>query len=136
RADDKVIHTEVVGANMLDSVDVNGVVLTIRDVTARRDLEALLRHQAFHDALTGLANRTLFVDRVDHALSVRRPTAGPGTAVAFIDLDDFKTVNDSLGHAAGDQLLQIVAQRLHAEVRAGDTAARLGGDEFAILFEE
>ena len=95
-----------------------------------------LRHQAFHDSLTGLANRALFQDRVAHAV-VRRP--GPETgliAVLFLDLDDFKTINESLGHAGGDQLLTAVAERLKACLRASDTAARIGGDEFAILLED
>jgi diguanylate cyclase (GGDEF)-like protein len=95
-----------------------------------------LRHQAFHDSLTGLANRALFQDRVERAVG-RRPSA-PGrlVAVLFLDLDDFKTVNESLGHVGGDQLLAAVADRLGTCLRAGDTAARLGGDEFAILLED
>jgi diguanylate cyclase (GGDEF)-like protein len=92
-----------------------------------------LRYRAFHDPLTGLANRDLFRDRLEHALSLRRDEP---VAVAFIDLDDFKTVNDSLGHDAGDELLRLAAERLRACVRSGDTAARLGGDEFAALIED
>jgi diguanylate cyclase (GGDEF)-like protein/PAS domain S-box-containing protein len=101
------------------------------DVTARMQAEEQLRHQAFHDPLTGLANRALFTDRVEHALVLRE-----GVAVVFLDLDDFKAVNDSLGHLAGDALLQAVALRLTGALRPGDTIARLGGDEFAVLFEE
>jgi diguanylate cyclase (GGDEF)-like protein/PAS domain S-box-containing protein len=101
------------------------------DVTARMEAEEQLRHQAFHDPLTGLANRALFTDRVEHALVLR-----DGVAVVFLDLDDFKAVNDSLGHLAGDALLQAVALRLSGALRPGDTIARLGGDEFAVLFEE
>ena len=105
----------------------------IHDITERRRLEDELRHQAFHDSLTGLANRALFSDRLDHALE-RRATGA--VAVLFFDIDDFKLINDGLGHPAGDRLLIEVAQRLTAMLRAGDTAARLGGDEFGILLEE
>jgi diguanylate cyclase (GGDEF)-like protein len=92
---------------------------------------ATIRHQAQHDALTGLPNRVLFAERVDLAMQ-----AGGDQAVLFIDLDDFKVVNDSLGHAAGDELLVAVARRLQASVRESDLAARLGGDEFAVLVQE
>ena len=86
-------------------------------------------------SLTGLANRTLFKNRVEHALGRRREN-GKGLAVAFLDLDDFKTINDSLGHAAGDELLIVVAQRVRESVRTSDTTARLGGDEFAVLSDD
>ncbi len=95
-----------------------------------------LRHQAFHDGLTGLANRTLFRDRVEHAVA-RRPGSTSGTvAVLFLDLDDFKTINESLGHHGGDELLAAVGERIRGCLRSADTAARLGGDEFAILLED
>ena len=136
RADDSVIHAEVVGVHLLDNPDVAGIVLTIRDVTGRRTLEDQLRHQAFHDALTGLSNRALFIDRVEHALARIRSEDSPTPAVAFIDLDDFKLVNDSLGHGAGDEVLRAVADRLRSCLRSGDTPARLGGDEFAVLLED
>ncbi len=105
----------------------------IHDITERRRLEDELRHQAFHDSLTGLANRALFADRLDHALQ-RRATEDVG--VLFFDVDDFKLINDGLGHSAGDGLLIEVARRLGEVIRAEDTAARLGGDEFAILLEQ
>jgi len=105
----------------------------MQDVTEQRTMEAQLRHQAFHDPLTGLPNRALFADRLAHALAhMRRGTAG-SCAVFFLDLDRFKTVNDSLGHAVGDQLLIAAATRLQSGLRDGDTLARLGGDEFAVL---
>ena len=136
RADDSTVHAEIVGVNLLDNPDVGGVVLTIRDASGRRILEDQLRHQAFHDPLTGLSNRALFADRVEHALDRVRRDDSPTPAVAFIDLDDFKLVNDSLGHGVGDQLLRVVADRLRSCLRSGDTPARLGGDEFAILLED
>jgi diguanylate cyclase (GGDEF)-like protein len=101
----------------------------------RAELEEELRRQALEDPLTGLANRTLFKDRVEHALDRRRED-GKTIGVAFLDLDDFKTVNDSLGHAAGDELLVTVAQRIKESVRTSDTVARLGGDEFAVLLDD
>jgi diguanylate cyclase (GGDEF)-like protein/PAS domain S-box-containing protein len=126
------LHSETVAANLLEDPNVRGLVLNTRDVSDRKELEAQLVHQAFHDGLTGLANRTLFAERVELALG----RAGQGElAVLFIDLDDFKHVNDSLGHAAGDQLLIAAARRLQGCLRPTDTAARLGGDEFAVLLE-
>jgi diguanylate cyclase (GGDEF)-like protein/PAS domain S-box-containing protein len=134
-ADGSWLVIEAVAKNLLDDPAVGGVVVNYRDVTGRKSLEDELKRQAFHDSLTGLANRALFADRLGHAISraERSPTS---LAVLFIDLDDFKTVNDSLGHSEGDQLLIAVADRLRAGVRAGDTIARMGGDEFAILIED
>jgi diguanylate cyclase (GGDEF)-like protein/PAS domain S-box-containing protein len=118
---------------------INGVavgrVWSFRDVTEQKRLEHELAHQAFHDSLTNLANQALFRDRVAHALA-RVSRQGAPMAVLFLDLDNFKRVNDSLGHTAGDELLVSVAERLRACLRVSDTAARLGGDEFAILLED
>ncbi len=125
----------VVVANLIGGAAVDGIVATFRDVTEQRNLERQLSHRAFHDELTGLANRALFLDRMDHALRVTRPEVDP-VVVLFVDLDDFKSVNDALGHAVGDQLLKTVADRIRRAAGTGDTAARLGGDEFAILLED
>jgi diguanylate cyclase (GGDEF)-like protein/PAS domain S-box-containing protein len=107
---------------------------TCQDVTDRKILEQEIQHRAFHDSLTGLANRALFLNRVEHALAVRERSPAP-LAVLYLDLDDFKTVNDSLGHDVGDELLVEVSKRLTNAVRPSDTVARLGGDEFALLLE-
>ena len=134
REDGSVVRLESVFNNLLSVPNVGGVVLTARDVTERRALEEQLAHQAFHDSLTGLANRALFSERITHAIDrgTRRRNL---FAVLFIDLDDFKTVNDSLGHAAGDELLVAVAERIRSAIRPEDTCARLGGDEFAVMIE-
>ena len=108
---------------------------TVQDVTERKCLEDELAHQAFHDALTDLANQALFRNRVEHA-STRAARRQSPLAVLFLDLDNLKTVNDSLGHTVGDGLLMAVAQRLQRHLRGVDTAARLGGDEFAVLLED
>jgi diguanylate cyclase (GGDEF)-like protein len=126
--------TETVIANLLHDPHVNSLVFTSRDVGERVRFQNELEHQAFHDALTGLANRVLFKDRVEHALTGAART-GVKVAVLFMDVDDFKLVNDSYGHMLGDHLLVQVAERLGAVLRTSDTAARLGGDEFAILLE-
>jgi diguanylate cyclase (GGDEF)-like protein/PAS domain S-box-containing protein len=120
--------------DLRDDATVAGIVVTLRDVTERRQLERELTHQAFHDSLTGLANRVLFTDRLAHALA-RGARDDSVVGVLFIDLDDFKVVNDTLGHAIGDQLLVAVAERISGALRTDDTAARLGGDEFAALIE-
>jgi diguanylate cyclase (GGDEF)-like protein/PAS domain S-box-containing protein len=133
--DGRWVAIEAVGTNLLHEPTVRGIVVNARDVSDRKALEAQLTHQAFHDPLTGLANRALFFDRVTHALE-RRGRMQEGLAVLFLDLDNFKTVNDSLGHAAGDRLLVAAAVRLGVCVRASDTVARLGGDEFAVLIED
>jgi diguanylate cyclase (GGDEF)-like protein/PAS domain S-box-containing protein len=126
-------YVDVVATRVIEH-DEPGFVLTCHDVTERRALEQQLSYQAFHDSLTGLANRALFRDRLEHAIA-RSARTSTRFAVLFIDLDDFKDVNDSLGHAAGDAMLRQMTHRLADEVRDEDTVARLGGDEFAILLE-
>ncbi|HXY38062.1 MAG TPA: EAL domain-containing protein, partial [Vicinamibacteria bacterium] len=126
---------EVRAKSVPDDPHLGGVILTLRSVHERKVLEERLAHQAFHDPLTQLANRMLLAERLEHALA-RTQRGGRPVSVIFIDLDEFKNVNDSFGHATGDQLLIELAGRLLGCVRAGDTAARLGGDEFAVLVEE
>jgi diguanylate cyclase (GGDEF)-like protein/PAS domain S-box-containing protein len=128
-------HVETTFTNLLADPTVGGIVLNARDVTEQVELQAQLTHQAFHDPLTDLANRVLFRERVEHSLSRRSP-ADRSIAVLFLDIDDFKRVNDSLGHSAGDKLLVQFAHRLSGCIRQGDTAARLGGDEFAVLLDK
>ncbi|WP_407561392.1 putative bifunctional diguanylate cyclase/phosphodiesterase [Streptomyces sp. 184] len=110
----------------------NGLIFNSRDVTERVRLQAQLQHSASHDSLTDLPNRALFTERVGHALGGRR-AGDANAAVLFIDLDGFKAVNDTVGHAAGDELLIQAGRRLQESIRSGDSAARLGGDEFAVL---
>ena len=128
------LQFEVQHTDLLQDEHVRGVVLNSRDVSERKAFEDQLAHQAFHDPVTSLANRALFADRVQHSI-MRSSRGGPAIGVMFIDLDDFKTVNDSLGHAAGDTVLQEVARRLLGAVRPADTVARFGGDEFAVLLD-
>jgi diguanylate cyclase (GGDEF)-like protein/PAS domain S-box-containing protein len=126
---------ELLVADLRSEPAVGGLVLTGRDVTDRTQLVAQLAHQALHDQLTGLANRQLFTDRLEQALRRRAARPDDQVALLYIDLDRFKQINDTLGHAAGDRLLQTVAGRLTMMLRGADTAARLGGDEFAILLD-
>ena len=106
------------------------------DVTERRALEERLRHQALYDSLTGLPNRVLFLDRLSHALATAERQPGFSYAVLWLDLDNFKDLNDGLGHLMGDKLLVRVADRVRRHLRDTDTAARFGGDEFAVLLED
>lgn len=121
-------------SNLRDDQTVRGLVLTLRDVTEQRQLERELTRHAFHDSLTGLANRMLLLERIERALARGRRDSTIA-CVLFIDLDDFKVVNDTMGHTVGDELLAAVAARLLSTLRRSDTAARLGGDEFAVLME-
>jgi diguanylate cyclase (GGDEF)-like protein/PAS domain S-box-containing protein len=134
-ADGSSRQFEVLSTNLSDDEHVRGIVLNSRDVSERKRFEEQLAHQAFHDPVTGLPNRALFVDRVRHRIA-RAIRSDSGLAIVFLDLDDFKTINDSLGHAAGDEVLVAVAKRLASAIRASDTAARFGGDEFALLLED
>lgn len=118
----------------VNAVGIRGWVVNFREVTDRKLFEDELRRQARTDPLTGLLNRTAFSERLDAATASLDPAAPP--AVLFVDIDEFKRVNDSLGHAAGDDLLVTVAARLSADVRADDVVARLGGDEFALLLAD
>jgi diguanylate cyclase (GGDEF)-like protein len=112
-----------------------GALVSFTDITSRKRAETQLAHQALHDPLTGLANRTLFIDRLGLAVArlPRRPTS---LAVLFLDLDGFKQINDTYGHSAGDRAIVAIAERIRSALRPGDTAARLGGDEFTILCED
>jgi diguanylate cyclase (GGDEF)-like protein/PAS domain S-box-containing protein len=127
-------NVEAVITDQRDRPSIGGYVANVRDITERKEFEALLAHQALHDSLTGLANRQLTVDRADQMLLRSRRSDDP-VALCFIDLDNFKDTNDSLGHEAGDRLLCAVAARFTTMLRAGDTVGRLGGDEFVILTE-
>ena len=132
RSDGVVLDVALTASPVVRDDEVVGAVIALRDVTERKALERRLTHQAFHDQLTGLPNRALFLDRLEHARA-----RGVGTqAILFVDLDRFKTINDSLGHRVGDDVLCTVGSRLVGAVHPGDTVARFGGDEFTVLIEE
>jgi diguanylate cyclase (GGDEF)-like protein/PAS domain S-box-containing protein len=135
RRDGMTVQVQVRVSDLRNDPTVAGMVLTLRDVTEQRQLEDELKHQAFHDALTGLPNRLLFQDRISQRLAAARRD-GATAGVLFVDLDDFKVVNDTMGHGVGDELLIAVALRLVGLIRDRDTAARLGGDEFAVLIAD
>ena len=119
---------------MVDGLRV-GHVYTFRDIGEHKETEAKLQHDAMHDVLTGLPNRALFLDRLNLALNRRARHPEQSCGVLYLDLDNFKEINDGLGHAAGDVVLKTMAERMNSVLRPQDSAARLGGDEFAILVE-
>ncbi|MGB2940478.1 MAG: EAL domain-containing protein [Candidatus Dormiibacterota bacterium] len=131
--DGRVIYVDI-ASHQLVFAGRRAVLVLSQDITERKRLDEALRHQAFHDGLTGLANRALFRDRIEHALA-QRPRSRGECAVLIVDLDGFKLINDAVGHAAGDSLLTQVAERLVGCMRPDDTAARLGSDEFGVLLE-
>jgi diguanylate cyclase (GGDEF)-like protein/PAS domain S-box-containing protein len=135
RADGGWRDVEAVVADQRERASVGGYVVNIRDITERKEFEQLLAYRALHDPLTGLANRQLILDRAEQMLARSRRSLRP-VAAYFVDLDNFKDANDSLGHEAGDKLLQAVASRFAGLFRAGDTVGRLGGDEFLILVDD
>ncbi|MEX2628044.1 MAG: PAS domain S-box protein, partial [Ilumatobacteraceae bacterium] len=133
-ADGEWRHLECVGVNLLDEPAVRGLVITSRDMTERQHLLDELAHRATHDLLTDLPNRTVLGDQLAAALA-RTERASRHVGLCYLDLDGFKAVNDSFGHAAGDELLVEMASRLHSAVRTGDTPARIGGDEFVVILD-
>jgi len=135
RLDGDWVSTEAVITNMFADSSIQGLLVTCRDINERKVFERQLAHQAFHDPLTDLPNRALFMERLQHALSKSKRKCDP-VGVLFVDLDNFKLINDSLGHEAGDEMLIDVARRLKECVRDADTVARLAGDEFTILIDD
>ena len=133
-ADGTYRYAEAVVSNLRDNPSVAGYVGNLRDITERKEAESQLLHVALHDPLTGLPNRTLILDRADQMLVRARREFRP-VAALFVDLDNFKDINDSLGHDAGDKILQAVAHRFVGILRESDTVGRLGGDEFVVLAE-
>ncbi len=136
RRDGSMAHLEVTATNCLDDDAVSGIILNCRDVTERTAFEEQLKRHVFLDALTGLPNRALFLDRLTHAIARLKRKPGYQFAVLFVDLDRFKLVNDSLGHPAGDRLLTMIGGRIAGCLRRVDTVARFGGDEFILLLDE
>jgi diguanylate cyclase (GGDEF)-like protein len=134
-ADGRTLAVDTILANESGNPSLSGYVVTMHDVTKWKEREGELTDQALRDGLTGLPNRALFINRLEHSLAARR-RPGRSVAVLYLDLDDFKGINDSLGHVEGDHLLRLAASRLSSAIRPSDTTARLGGDEFAVLVED
>jgi diguanylate cyclase (GGDEF)-like protein/PAS domain S-box-containing protein len=129
-------YFECIVRNLLEQENVNGLIFNLREITERKKAEAQLLFNASHDLLTGLPNRVTFLDRLESALERARRRRQPAGAVLFVDVDDFKVINDSIGHAAGDELIIAVGKRLRSCIRDDGSVARLGGDEFTILLED
>lgn len=134
-ADGRWHYVEATVNNRIDDPAVGGVIVTVRDVSERKGLEAQLQYQAFHDSLTDLPNRAHFLDRLERALA-RADRLSEFVAVIYLDLDNFKVINDSLGHETGDRFLVALADRLRKCLQSTGSAARLGGDEFTVLLED
>lgn len=134
--DGSLIPVSVLGYPIVIGGAIEGIYYIYEDITERKTFEQQLTHQAFHDALTGLPNRSLFMERLSRAMERGKRRPNYNFAVLLLDLDRFKRINDSLGHLAGDSLLKGIARRLETCLRSVDTVARLGGDEFAVLLEE
>ena len=134
RRDGILVDVEI-NANLITRNGKDVFCIIVHDITKRKQIEQQLQHEAFHDSLTGLANRALFMTRLEQALRLQQQQPDYTFAVLFLDLDRFKAINDSLGHMLGDRLLIGIARRLRAQIRTGDTLARLGGDEFAMVLE-
>ncbi|MBD2308123.1 EAL domain-containing protein [Chroococcidiopsis sp. FACHB-1243] len=135
RRQDGILVDVEINANLITRNGKDVFCIIVHDITKRKQIEQQLQHEAFHDSLTGLANRALFMMRLEQALRLQQQQTDYSFAVLFLDLDRFKAINDSLGHMLGDRLLIGIAQRLRAQIRTGDTLARLGGDEFAMVLE-
>src|ERR1700676_744973 len=135
-ADESWFYFECIVRNLLEQENVNGLVFNLREITERKKADAQLLFNASHDLLTGLPNRVTFLDRLGSKLERARRHRQPTGAVLFVDVDDFKVVNDSIGHAAGDALIIEVGKRLRSCIPEDGTVARLGGDEFTILLED
>ncbi len=135
RSDGEWRTLEAIGKNCLDVPEVRGIIVNTRDITERKNIEDRIQHLAFHDALTGLPNRSLMQDRVSQAIG-RAERSTKRFAVMFIDIDNFKNINDTLGHDVGDEMLRQISSRLTDSVRTHDTIARQGGDEFIVLLDQ
>ena len=135
KKDGSSISIEFITNPMRENDHIIGVVITFNDITDRLQVQETIRNLAFHDSLTGLPNRTIFLDRLDLALA-HAQRYHENLAVLFLDLDDFKPVNDKLGHAVGDSLLREIGKRLTSSLREGDTVARFGGDEFVVMLPQ